>query len=45
MLTLLCITLKNGQAYFKNLVAFTPQDLKSTLMHERVKMLRCFKTP
>ena len=25
-LTLYCIMLKNGQAYFKNLAVFTPQD-------------------
>ena len=26
VLTLYCITLKNGQTYFKNLAVFTPQD-------------------
>ena len=32
-LTLSCIKMKNGKAYFKNLVAFTLQDFKSMFGH------------
>ena len=33
VVTLLCIMLKNGQTYFKNLAMSTAEDLKSTFSH------------
>ena len=40
-LTVLCILLKNGQTYFKNLVVFTPQDFKSIFDHFSILCMKC----
>ena len=46
-LTLLCIMLKNGQTYFKNVALWTWQDFLEyvwpflTIIHQRVNMWKC----